>query len=251
MKKSTLELTLTDRLSNHIPFDSSSEVIYLDPVALYQWIDWTEFEEQVEVLNKIYSLLFDEVIINHKKIKCFWPLGDNTSQHWFEILTLCKERNVFLTKESSGISKGADYGLDARLVEAWQDLMVTVLGSLVEDLSLNQQFEEIGTLSSATHSFILFRSEMEGIVRFGYSEVNTFTAYADSLENPLELSSYIPCFYDSFQELIGAVADLEDLSELVPVFYDKGLEKQFFQVLLSENKPVNLIQKWQLSYSLN
>ena len=251
MKNSTLEFTFTDRLTSQIPFNTSADVIYLDPVALYQWIDWTEFEEQVEVLNKLYSLLFDEVIINRKKIICFWPLGDTTSQNWFELLNLCNDRNVILTKESSGFSASSNYGLDARLITIWQDLIVTVLGSLVEDLSLNQQFEEIGTLSSSTHSFILFRSEIEGVVQFGYSEVNTFSAYADSLENPLELSSYIPCFYDSFFEMLVAVGDLEDLSELVPVFYDKGLEKQFFKVLLSENKPVNLIQKWLLSYSLN
>ena len=45
----------------------ADDMVFLDPIQLFSEIDWTLFEEDVQVINKIYSQLFDEVVISNKQ----------------------------------------------------------------------------------------------------------------------------------------------------------------------------------------
>lgn len=250
MKNLTLDVVFSDQLFGKHPFKDSTTV-YLDPVGLYEWTDWTEFEEQPDVLNKIYGQLFDEVVLNQKKVVCFWPLTNPGTQSWFEMLSLSALPHVSLHTVLTDVRAGLGYDLDPKILSIWQDLLTTMLGSLAEDLSINQQFEEIGTLSSATHSFVLFRTENQSGTQYGFEDIHTFEARVDGMGDTLELGTFITHYYDTIEEMLGALSNFGDLSDFSPEFYDKGLEKQFFKLLLSENKPLNLIQKWLVSYSLN
>lgn len=42
----------------------------LNPVELFNTIDWTKFEEGPDFINAVYSILFDELVIARKKGLC-------------------------------------------------------------------------------------------------------------------------------------------------------------------------------------
>lgn len=251
MKNSSLNLFLTNQLLDKSSIESLDGVVYLDPIRLYEWCDWTEFDQKPDVLNQVYGMLFDEVVIDRKKIHCFWPLENSTSQNWFELLNLSSLPQVKIETKSFGFKASTGHGLNSRLLTIWEEFIATLVGTLVEDLSLNQQFDDLGTLSSANRSFVLFRAMEDETSKFGFAVLNTYHTNETEAQDSNELSSYLPPLYESFDELLHALSEVEDLIELIPDFHDKTWEKKFFKIVLRENKPLNLIQKWLSNYSLN
>jgi len=64
--------------------------IILDPEKLFSELDWTRYEDDFMVINKIYPRLFDDVVMNNKRLVCFWPLDQQYGKEWPELMSLCK-----------------------------------------------------------------------------------------------------------------------------------------------------------------
>ncbi len=231
--------------------DHFHEVYVLDPVQLFSQIDWTQFDEDARVINQIYSALFDEVVINKKKLVCFWPLVEQFGNDWFELTSLVAQNKFELEVHKEILLHDTTYGLNPRILNAWKKFVFFMIESLLEDIRLNEKIEEIATLTGEGESIILFKMEHNGSL--GYSFASSSHQYGFLLGQDAELGegdSVLP-FFDSFDEMLNRLLDENDLSRFQTKFRDSYLEKTFFSMLAKDFKTKNLIQQWLESYSLN
>jgi len=52
---------------------NDNEFIVLLPVELLNTVASTRFEEDLDILNSVYSMLFDGFVIAPKNLFCYWP----------------------------------------------------------------------------------------------------------------------------------------------------------------------------------
>lgn len=228
-----------------------NEIVILDPIKLFAEVDWTQFEEDVRVINKIYSQLFDEVVISKKQLVCFWPLSEQFGGEWFELAALCKTNNYDLEVYKSVFLEEDNYGFSNEILRAWKKFVYFLIESLLDDIQLNEEFEEIATLTSDLDSIILFKLEQEGKVRysFAFESEQVILASNQNLESS-RTSNSLPSF-ETFKEMLETLLRENDLSLYQTKFSDPHLEKAYFNVLAKEFKTKNLIETWIKSYSLN
>ncbi|WP_026969440.1 hypothetical protein [Algoriphagus terrigena] len=228
-----------------------SKTVLLDPVKLFSESDWTRFEKDVDVINKIYSRVFEEVVIANKKLVCFWPLSEQFGSDWFDLTSLCKINNYELEVYKGEFFETDNYGLNSEILHAWKRFVFFLIESLLEDVELNEELEEIATLTSGREAIVLFKMEQEGKTRY------TFALNSESLEftstgelTRVRHDSWERSF-ESFREMLVGLSRSKDLTDYQTTFVDPTLEKAYFNILAREFKTRNLIESWILTYSLN
>ncbi|MBN7812691.1 hypothetical protein J0A68_17180 [Algoriphagus sp. H41] len=246
-------IALVDHLSDEggqEPFGFSTsnvEAFALDPVRLFSQTDWTRFEEDVNVINKIYSHVFDEIVIARKKLVCFWPLSEQFGGEWFELNSLCESNDWELEVYKHGFFEVDNYGFSPSILGAWKRFVYFLVESLLEDIRLNEDLEEVATLTSGRDSIVLFKLGAEGQPRY------TFAYCGEGLGNdlaPKGIPNTLPEFA-SFHEMLAQLLASKDLSLYQTQFCDPHLEKTYFSLLAKKTGSGNLIEAWLLSYSLN
>lgn len=227
------------------------EVITLDPVRLFSESDWTRFEEDIDVIEKIYSHVFDEVVIANKKLVCFWPLSEQCGSEWVELRSLCKTNDYELEIYKSKFYEADNYGFSLETLRAWKRFVFFLIESLLEDLELNEDLEEIATLTSGRDSIVLFKLERKGETSYTFLLNSALREFAQDHELKLpRIENSLPEF-KSFQEMLVKLFDDKDLSLYQTKFSDPQLEKLFFNILLKKARTKNLIESWIVTYSLN
>ncbi|RIW17326.1 hypothetical protein D0X99_06190 [Algoriphagus lacus] len=231
--------------------DQTRDLVILDPVQLFAEIDWTRYEEDVQVINQIYSRLFEEVVIANKRLVCFWPLVEQYGNDWFELASLCNHNQFELEVYKHILFESENYGFSSEILSAWKKFVYFLIESLMEDIHMNEQFDEIATLIGENESIVLFRMETNGNVRYSFaSSSEYFEITPDQIIEPSERDKQLP-FFDSFNEMLVKLSDGNDLSKYQTKFVDRQLEKAYFNVLAKDFKIKNLIQNWLETYSLN
>lgn len=231
--------------------DQGLEVAVLDPVELFVEIDWTRYEEDVQVINQIYSRLFEEVVVNRKRLVCFWPLDEQYGNDWFDLTSLCNLHLYELELYKENFVATDNYGFSFEILKAWKRFVYFLIESLLEDIHSNEQFEEIATLTGEKGSIVLFKMEQNGYVQYAYSATDCFLDFSfNSVHDLKHDGNHLPLF-ESFNEMLCKLSIQSDLTKYRTKFVDKHLEKAFFNVLAKAFKTENLIQNWLDSYSLN
>ncbi|HSF52682.1 MAG TPA: hypothetical protein VLA71_02965 [Algoriphagus sp.] len=227
------------------------EIVILDPIQMFTEIDWTQFEEDVRVINKIYSRLFEEVVIFNKQLVCFWPLSEQFGSDWIELASLCKANSYELEIYKSLNLNNDDFGFSEEILRAWKKFVYFLIESLLDDIQLNEDFEEIATLTSDRNCIILFKIEQEGKVRYSFAFDTEQMVLGSNLNMESQRNEYFQPSFESFREMLVKLLGENDLSLYQTRFSDPQLEKTYFNVLAKEFKNTNLIETWIKSYSLN
>lgn len=231
--------------------DKKSDFVILDPVNLFLEIDWTCFEEDVQVINKIYSRFFEDVVLLDKKLVCFWPLAEQMGEEWFELSSLCKINSYELELYKSLSIVDFEYGFNQEILSSWKRFVYFIIESLLEDIRLNEQFDEIATLKSDQKTIILFKLSKEGNVRYYYAFDSDFLDFDPPRNEDASRINSCQESFTSFNEMLDKLVKENDLSQFESRFVDGSLEKSFFNVLSKELKTKNLIETWLKTYSIN
>ncbi len=229
----------------------NQEVVRLDPVQLFSKSDWTRFDQDIDVINSIYSDVFDEVVIENKKMVCFWPLSEQLGSDWFELNSLCKANSYELESYKNGLSNVDNYGFSEEVLTTWKKFIYFLIESLMEDIHLNEEFEEIATLTSDKGSIILFKLIQEGeeFYTFALNFEKEKSDTAHLLESQPYNNRLSP--FASFRDMLMRLLNDKDLSLYQTRFFDPHLEKAYFNIMAQELKTKNLVESWILTYSMN
>lgn len=228
----------------------STELVTLDPLQLISEIDWTVFEIDVNVINKIYSRLYEKVVVSNKKLVCFWPLSDQFGNEWFELSSLCKANTYELEIYKSALFNNDNYGFSEEVLCAWKKFVYLLIESLLDDIQLNESFEEIAILTSNQGSIILFKLEQNGKFQYSFA-VDSYHPEVERIKLEIQLENCCQPSFDTFRELLEKLLGENDLSLYQTKFSDPQLEKAYFSFMAGDFKTKNLIETWIKCYSLN
>lgn len=258
MKARNKSIVLVDQLTETQPEmlsilkEQNCEIVVLDPVRLFSELDWTRYDEDVAVINKIYARVFSEVVIANKKLVCFWPLSEQFGSEWFEVSNLCKANSYELEIYKSRFFDGESYGFSREILQAWKGFVYFLIESLLEDIDLNEEPEEIATLTCDRDAIVLFKLQQEGSVRYTFAFNSEHLEFATGEEQIGEPGAESGAgSFSSFQEMLLKLLSNNDLSCYQTRFLDTKLEKAYYNILAQEIKTKNLIESWILTYSLN
>ena len=73
---------------------NDNEPFVISPLSLFTLVDWTKFEEDVEVLNVIYSMLFGKFVIARKKLICYWPSAPLMDETKIKLGEYCRSARI-------------------------------------------------------------------------------------------------------------------------------------------------------------
>ncbi len=257
MKTRNKSIALVDYLqkrnfeNSFIPNIEDCEVAILDPVSLISESDWRRFEEDVDVINRIYSQLFDDVVISKKKLVCFWPLSEQFGSDWFDLSTMCSLKDCELEVYKSAFFDVDGYGFNRDTLCAWKRFVYFLLESLLDDIKLNDDLEEIATLTLGRDSIVLFKLGEEGQTRFTYAICSGTDKNGQEEGRRLtSIENLLPEF-DSFQNMLVELMNKKDLSSYQTNFIDPHLEKMFYRVMSTKIRAKNVVESWLETYSLN
>ena len=114
MRPLNRKVILVDRTLDQKTIDWSQlevdekEAFILDPFKLFTQIDWTRFEDNVEVINIVYSDLFEALVVERKTLICYWPMLNFPDDQWVQLLEQCKSTGIQMlvnyTKDRGGDS---------------------------------------------------------------------------------------------------------------------------------------------------
>ncbi len=254
MEKYEREIILIDQF--HIKrnqfFDKSREVYFLDPVVLFSKIDWRLFEEDATVTNTVYGELFEAVVINHKKLICYWPLFNFQDDSWFELLNHCKDAKIRTRIMYSDYSSNEEQDLAISIQETWKNFVVFLMESLCDDIKMDEVLEEIAILKCGDESILLFKLEQNGIRKYSYvqSSENGFDFENGEVELK-EIGINSAPVFSSFDQLLEKLMREIDVNSYQTSFLDRTLEMQYFNTILKNCASKNLIESWVKFYSLN
>ena len=252
MKTTKQRIVLTDYLSeaNHV-FQKNCNWYELDPVALFLKMDWTQYDERSQVINQVYSEVFDEIVVNKKSLLCYWPLGDLSEGEWFELQQLFNDKNFELEIHKKENEYFESDGLNKIVSKKWKEFVLFLLEALLEDIAMNDQIDQIATLTNETGSIVLFRMEQNGGLRYSFASIDDFFDQVPCcVTEPTNSMNSLPLF-NSFMDMLEDLLDDLDLGSYKTQFSDKQLEKTYYNRISKELKVKNLIENWLETYSLN
>ncbi|RAI90153.1 hypothetical protein [Algoriphagus yeomjeoni] len=231
---------------------NDNECFILNPIDLYSSIDWTKFEEDLDVLNSIYAILFDEFVIARKKIVCYWPSQDYADDKLSEINEYCLSAGVGLNLELSQCYVDSGNKMFPEHERLWCSFMLFLVESICEDIKLNEELEEIATLKCDNESILVFSIRENGITRYSYlkSQVSIFELEGDieCFKQGLEggMSSFL-----NFQELMGFLMNEINIKKYSANFSNSSLEKQYYRAISLNFNSFNLVQQWMANFNQN
>ncbi|PZX50123.1 hypothetical protein [Algoriphagus chordae] len=228
------------------------ETFVLDPVDLFAKIDWTKFEDSVEVLNMVYADLFEAMVIDDKSLLCYWPTFNSSDEQWFELLSQCKPAGIQVQVTYTNDNFGNAREMLPEFQRLWKSFILFMIETLCEDIKLNEEFEEIACLNNLNESILLFKIIENGESRYSYLlSKETMIESEPSLESQRKLGSdNMPLFAD-FEGLMEELRDTIDLGDYQTTFVNRGMEKKYFNSLLKKYSSNNLIKHWIENYSQN
>lgn len=254
MEKYQREIVLIDQfhINRNQFLNKSKEVYSLDPVELFSKIDWRLFEEDVTVTNTVYGELFEAVVINHKKLVCYWPHLNIPDNNWFELWSQCKDAKIKTRIIYSEDSSDEVHNLSSSIQETWKTFVCFLMESLCEDIKMNENLQEIAILKCEGDSILLFKLEQNGIRQYSYvqSSENGFDFDYGNVQLKENGVNYTPVF-SSFELLLGKLMLEIDVNSYQTSFLDRALEKYYFNTILKNCTSKNLIESWVKNYSLN
>lgn len=170
------QINNTSNISSNSIQHNDSECFVLSPVSLFAKVDWTRFEEDVEVINKIYSMLFDEFVIARNKLLCFWPsvhLADNSI---IKLGEYCRGARIELDIDDTLPHFVNEDKMLPEFEKIWKSLILFIVESVCEDVSLNESIEEIATLKRGNESILVFSIRDNEMISYSYvkSQVTLF-----------------------------------------------------------------------------
>lgn len=227
------------------------DFINLNPKNLLAKIDWTRYEDDVQIINDIYSSLFEDVVMNNKTLICFWPLNQQFGTDWIELATLCKENSCKIEINKGCSFADDNYDLDETLLNSWKKFVYFLLMSLFEDIQLNKEFDPIGTLKSDSETIILFKWVREGSTRYSYAFDSDFLDIDSALSEYSEDGDSRFKSYGTFSDMLEKLFSENDLVSFFPQFGEKNLEKAYFCAFSKKIETMNLIESWLKTYYSN
>jgi hypothetical protein len=229
-----------------------NEYIFLDPLSLYDKIDWTNWNDEVSVLNYIYEKLFDNFLMENKTLVCYWPIIDFTDCQWFNLLEFAKKASIRIDLNYFNEERNAQDETSLELQTIWKELVLELIESISQDIIFNEELVEIGQLKNDQLSITIFsQNKGEKLSYFYVTSAQEIFEFEPQYEfEKDEKSTYVPIFTD-FEGLLGSLQKEFDLVSYAVKFFDSKLEHVYFKALIKENMNVNLIQNWIDFSSLN
>jgi len=226
------------------------ETYIIDPIKMLDYGDWTDFENNTEMINSIYGELFEEVVINNKKLICYWPEVEFTASDWFEINKSITEAGISVSLQKN--SKLANtINIDEQTNQDWKVLVKFLIDSISEDMVLNDSMEEIASFVYKEDSVHLFRIKSDGMEKYTYTSfLNKNSIMNRNLENS-SLSLSNDNEFTSFEDMVHQLIQKIDVTKCEYKFSDRAFEKFFFTSVLNECILDNLIKGWEKEYILN
>ncbi len=258
MRHLNRKVVLIDRTLDQQAIDWSrieldeKEAFILDPFKLFAQIDWTKFEDNVDVINIVYSDLFEALVVDRKTLLCYWPMLNFPDDRWVELLGHCK---------SAGIQMLVNYTKDRGEVandilpefhDSWKSFVLFIVESLFDDIQLNDGYEEIAWLRNSEESILLFSVEENGVSKYSYL-MSENIAYEFELSFEFQkkiIANNIP-FFNSIEHLMESLQSDINLEKCITTYVNRRLEKNYFNSLMKKYNSNNLIQHWIESYSDN
>jgi hypothetical protein len=254
MEKHQREIVLIDQShkDRNQFLNKSLEGYFLDPVELFSKIDWRLFQEDVTVANTVYGELFEAVVLNHKKLICYWPHLNIPDNNWFELWSQCKDAKIKTRIIYSKNCSDQVHVLSSSIQETWKTFVRFLMESLCEDIKMNENLQEIAILKCGDDSILLFKLEQNGIRQYSYlqSPENGFDFDYGNVQFKENGANYTP-FFSSFELLLEKLMLEIDVNSYQISFSDRALEKHYFNTLLKNCTSKNLIETWVKNYSLN
>jgi hypothetical protein len=258
MKRSRRKIILTGQRpdSRNLTLDgfefSNNQHLIFDPISLFAEIDWTDYDNNVDVLNLIYGKLFDEFVMESKPMLCYWPKNNFPDTHWFNLLQLANSAGVGIEINFLNESIINDEEIPEALQDAWKKFVLEMMESLSDDIKLNEGLEEIASLKSRDLSITIFSQKNQN--KLNYFFVTSSQAIFDfqpqyEFEKAKDIN-YVEEFA-SFEKLLEKIQGQNNLVIFESSFFNTALEKVYFNTIRKNNYDINLIQEWQKSYSLN
>ena len=129
MEKYQREIVLIDQfhINRNQFLNKSKEVYFLDPVELFSKIDWRLFGEDITVTNTVYGELFEAVVINNKKLICYWPHLNIPDNNWFELWSQCKDAKIKTRIIYSEDSCDEVHNLSSSIQETWKTFVIFLM----------------------------------------------------------------------------------------------------------------------------
>lgn len=231
---------------------NDSEYFMFNPVELFKTIDWTKFEEEPDVINAVYSILFDEFVIARKKIFCYWPNDYQSHKEMQKLNEYCQSARVELSEEERQFYPIESDKMMPEYERLWSSFILFLVESLCEDIKLNEEIEEIATLKHGNESVVIFSIREDEITHYSYitSQVTLFEVESISDVSSREGRTGVNLF-PNFQELISSLQDEINIKEFSTNFSNSALEKQYYNAISRNFNSYNLVKQWMANYSLN
>lgn len=96
------------------------EIFAIGPAQFFSQSGWTKSNEDIDIINNFYQLVFNEVVIENKRMVCFLPLSECFRIDWFELSSWCKTSNYALEIYKIRVNNVDNYGLSVELFCSWK-----------------------------------------------------------------------------------------------------------------------------------
>jgi hypothetical protein len=178
-------------------------------------------------------------------------LSDNLDGDFFELQKLIKNRKLDLEIHKKENEYFESSEINKKILKKWRGFVCFLLEALLEDIAINDQIDQIATLTNDNGSIVLFRMEQNGGFRYSFASTQEFFDQVPSCLPDLEQSAHSLPLFDSFMDMLENLLEELDLGAYKTQFRDKQLEKTYYNRISKEFKIKNLIQNWLNTYSLN
>lgn len=227
-----------------------SQSYIIDPIQLCDHGDWSDFENNTNIINSIYGELFEQIVIKKKSLICYWPELEFTTSDWFEI-------NQFISKSGLSLSMYENPNRDDKGVvsekadRAWKVLVKFLIESVTEDIAINNSMVEIASFVNEEDTVHLFKINSEGIEKFTYGTLKGGIVQNREEMNLINHAHNNDSSFTSFDDMVLQLIEKIDVTEYDYTFKDRAFEKFFFTSILKKCTPKNLIKSWESGYVLN
>lgn len=254
MERYQRKIILTENLDYLYDENTSIQdgLFRLNPVELMTTVDWTLYDDEVDVLNEVYSILFEEFVMERKTIICYWPtfkFYDGTLNNFREH---CSEAQIKMNVVDSDSRCTNTKHIPFEYQELWASMILFLVQSLVEDIKLNEAIEGIGTLTNRNENIWIFSMINGSKIKYSFLSESVNLFIIDTLKNE---SSYCErdrvAMYPTFLKLIEFLKTLYDLKEFTPNFSQKSYVNEYDKVLKQNLISNNLVDSWFSTLSNN
>jgi len=221
----------------------SNRLFLIDPYQSFCKGQWQRASENLDVLNDIYGQVFEQTVIKGKQLVCYWPEFSFSPSESFDLAKVQKEFEVEITFFKKNYTP-IDGRLSYEELLDWKEFILTLIQSIAEDIQLNQDLEEVMTLSSQKNQIRIFSTHQSGATSYCY-----FLGKKGDFDREEQLPELE--FFNSFEDLLSRVAMDLHLYDCVSDFHDRKYEKLFYKYLLKNKYSYNFIPFWKRSLNYN